>query len=214
MYLSQLSLNVLNQQTKHDIGNPYELHRTIMRAFPNPLPTDERVLFRVETSHGQLQALVLVQSQSKPNWEAVEKTFDAYFMQSPQVKSLDGIKIESGDILHFRLRANPSKRVLYGEEGHSQRISLFSESDRLDWLVRKASQSGFTITKEQLLIRDAPYRTFFITHPQKTRKAIINMVDYNGLLQVDNPTQFLEHVSSGIGPAKGLGCGLLSFARI
>ena len=214
MYLSQLKLNMLIQQVKHDLGNPYELHRTIMRAFPNPLPAEERILFRVETSQGQLQPLVLVQSQTKPNWEAVETTFDAYFLQPPQVKSLDGIKIESGDVLRFRLRADPSKRVLYGEKGESKRISLFSESDRLDWLVRKAEKCSFTITSEQLLIRDAPYRTFFIAQSQKTRKATINMVDYDGLLQVNDPEKFMDHIFNGIGPAKGLGCGLLSFARI
>jgi CRISPR system Cascade subunit CasE len=171
MYLSQLKLNLLNPQAKQDLGNPYELHRTIMHAFPNPLPSGERVLFRVETVQGQLQPLVLVQSLSKPDWETVENSFDMYFSQSPQVKSLDGMNVKQGDILRFRLRANPSKRVRYGEEGHSQRISLFSESDRLDWLMRKAEQNSFTLDKDRIIIRDAPYRTFFIPHSPKKRKA-------------------------------------------
>ena len=36
MILSKLNLNTICSQVKKDIANPYELHRTIMRAFPTP----------------------------------------------------------------------------------------------------------------------------------------------------------------------------------
>lgn len=213
MYLSQLKINHSHQQAKQDLANPYELHRTIMRAFPNPLPADERVLFRVETMEGRLQPIVLVQSEGRPDWKAVETTFDNYFVQAPAVKALDGLIIQRGDMLRFRLRANPSKRVQYGKDEHSKRISLFSEADRMDWIKRKSEAAGFQLLEESLLIRDAPYRTFLIAHAEKARRATLNIVDYDGLLRVGEPALFLAQVSRGIGPAKGLGCGLLSFAR-
>jgi len=40
------------------------------------------------------------------------------------------------------------------------------------------------------------------------------MVDYEGVLQVVNVEKFLAVLRQGIGPAKGLGCGLLSLARL
>ena len=212
MYLSQIKINSLDSQAKNDLANPYQMHRTIMRAFPNPLPANERVLFRVETFHEQIYPLVLVQSQSIPDWGQVEEAFENYFIQSPQVKSLDGLKINQGDILRFRLRANPSKRILYGEQKNSQRISLFSEKDRLGWLTRKAEKGGFNLIEDRLLIRDAPYRTIFISGDVKTSKATINMVDYDGLLKIEYPELLLNCMEKGIGPAKGLGCGLLSLA--
>jgi len=213
MYLSKLKLNTHCVQVRKDVGSPHSMHRTIMRAFPAPLPHDERVLFRVESFDLGEVPLVLVQSQAKPEWGCVENEFKGYFADLPQVKDLAGLRIDAGDILRFRLRANPCKRVYYQRTGKSQRVSLFSEKDRRDWLVRKANASGFSIDERSLLIRDAPYRLVFIPKDERVIKATFNMVDYDGILQVKDGQKFMQSVSAGIGAAKGLGCGLLSFAQ-
>ncbi len=54
MILSKLNLDITCSQAKKDLANPYSMHRTIMRAFPTPLPEEERVLFRVENIAGVL----------------------------------------------------------------------------------------------------------------------------------------------------------------
>ena len=213
MKLSKLTLNTGCEQARKDLGSPHNMHRTIMRAFPSPLPDEERVLFRAENTGDPGPPVVLVQSFTRPEWVNVEKMYEDYFACSPEVKSLDGLHINSGDMLRFRLRANPCKRVFYKNTGKRQRISLFSEEDRRDWLVRKAKNCGFSVIEERLLLRDAPYRTVFISKDEKTHKATFNMVDYDGLLSVVDPEKFLKCVCRGIGPAKGLGCGLLSFSR-
>jgi CRISPR system Cascade subunit CasE len=103
---------------------------------------------------------------------------------------------------------------LYESTQRSQRISLFSEEDRKQWLLNKAKKGSFFIHLESLLITPAPYRTIFIAKEEKTHKATINMVDYNGVLKVDNWDTLKCCMAQGIGPAKGLGCGLLSLARL
>lgn len=213
MYLSQLILDQAKKQVRRDLANPYEMHRTIMGAFPTPLPHDERVLFRIEPSERSDMPAVLVQSVYRPDWESVQQKKEGYFTQSPQVRSLDGLNINAGDRLRFRLRADPSKRVYYAKKEKSQRISLFSEKDRREWIVRKAEQSGFSIQSESLLICDAPYRTMFIPRAKETHKATINMVDFNGVLKVDDVEKLLFSLAQGIGPAKGLGCGMLSLSH-
>jgi CRISPR system Cascade subunit CasE len=213
MYLSQLKLNPAETQVKRDLANPYELHRTIMRAFPTPLPERERVLFRVENILDSGIPFVLVQSQNQPDWKKIEQQYSTYFSAAPQVKALQGLQIKNGDLLRFRLRANPTKRVLYESTQQSQRISLFSEEDRKQWLRRKSQISGFSINPETLLITDAPYRTIFIAKEDKTYKATINMVDFNGVLKVDDVEKLLLSLARGIGPAKGLGCGMLSLSH-
>ena len=213
MYLSKLKLNTDCAQVRKDVGNPHSMHRTIMRAFPSPLPSDERVLFRVESFELGETPMVLVQSRTKPEWLQVENKFAGYFGEHPQVKDLSGLRIKAGDVFRFRLRANPCKRVYYQSSGASQRVSLFSEKDRREWLLRKAEASGFSIDESRLLIRDAPYRLVFIHKEDKIEKATFNMVDYDGILEVKDAQKFLQSVSAGIGAAKGLGCGLLSFAQ-
>ena len=214
MYLSQLLLNPAEAHVRRDLANPYELHRTIMGAFPTPLPQEERVLFRIETNHNSARSIVLIQSVTQPNWEKVQQKNKDYFARFPEVRSLDNLNIKAGARLRFRLRANPSKRVYYAKKEKSQRISLFSEKDRLEWILGKAEGGGFSVSAEDLLVCDAPYRTMFIAHGDKKHKATINMVDYDGVLQVVNADNFLLCMHQGIGPAKGLGCGLLSVARI
>ena len=213
MYLSKLILHTGSSQARKDIGNPHNLHRTIMRAFPSPLPEKERVLFRIESFNLGSPPVVLVQSLIKPDWDNVEAKFKGYFARKPETKPINGLKVNQGDIFRFRLRANPSKRVFYKATGKNQRISLFSEQDRRDWLARKAKVGGFSVIEDRLLVRDAPYRTIFISKEDETQKATFNMVDFDGLLRVEEPEKFLENVRKGVGAAKGLGCGLLSFVR-
>jgi len=212
MLLSKLNPNPGNQQARKDMGSPHNLHRTIMRAFPTPLPQDERVLFRVEAQDPGTFPVVLVQSIHAPDWSAVEQAHKDYFSTPPQIKTLDTIRIKAGAIYRFRLRANASKKVIYKSSQKSQRISLFSEKDRRQWLHRKAASSGFTVMDERLIIQDAPFRNFSIDIAGKAGRATINMVDYEGLLRVEDAHLLLKCISTGIGPAKGLGCGLLSLA--
>lgn len=213
MYLSKLVLNTGNAQVRQDLGNPHKFHRTIMRAFPFPIAKEERVLFRIENFERGAPPVVLVQSLLMPNWGNVEKEFIGYFSHTPGLKAIEGLEIITGDLFRFRLRANPTRRVLYKSSNKYQRISLFAEQDRKNWLIRKARVGGFSLIEDRLMVSDAPYRTFFLSKDDTTHKATINMVDFNGVLKIEYPEKFLTSIRTGIGPAKGLGCGLLSLAR-
>ena len=46
MFLSKLILNARDRQARHDLARPYEMHRTLWRAFPENDPG--RILFRVD----------------------------------------------------------------------------------------------------------------------------------------------------------------------
>ncbi|MDO9545159.1 MAG: type I-E CRISPR-associated protein Cas6/Cse3/CasE [Pelolinea sp.] len=213
MYLSKLLLNKNCAQARADLGNPYNMHRTIMRSFPTPLSEDERVLFRIEYAISGENAVVLVQSMEEPNWEKVEKLHNDYFAQEPMSRSLKTLKFKNGDLFRFRMRVTISKRVVYKNSGKSQRISLFSEQDRIEWLNRKAKNGGFSLMGERLVVRDAPYRNFLIKRENENFRATLNMVDVDGQLTVEDGEKFLECFMQGIGPAKGLGCGLVSLAK-
>lgn len=213
MYLSKLFLNKSCAQARADLGNPHSMHRTIMRSFPTPLPENERVLFRIEYAIPGEDALVLVQSLEEPSWEKVEKQYHDYFAQEPKLRSIKALKFKNGGLFRFRMRVSISKRVVYQNSGKSQRISLFSEQDRIEWLNRKAKNGGFSLMSERLVIRDAPYRNFQIKKEKESLRVTLNMVDVDGQLVVEDGEKFLECFKQGVGPAKGLGCGLVSLAK-
>jgi len=217
MKLSRLALNPACRQARADLGSPYQLHKTLLRAFPAPLPDDERVLFRVESGRSLFDApIVLVQSVHPPDWEQITQRFAEYLIEAAEVKDLNRLALENGSVLRFRLRANPSRRVKKGlEEGRekSQRVALYRNEERTAWLKRKGQACGFEVIEDSLNIKPYPQRIFLIPSDEKMHKATISVVDFDGLLRVTDCQALLKGMQAGVGPAKGLGCGLLSLAR-
>src|SRR3954453_13861467 len=74
IYLSRLILDPLRQPMRRDLADCNQLHRTLLRAFPQaPAGTPARehfgLLFRTEPYERQPRLmLVLVQSTQEPNW--------------------------------------------------------------------------------------------------------------------------------------------------
>lgn len=212
MYLSQIVLNAFHPAARADISNPYELHRTVLSVFPEDLPERERVLFRLETVGRDCQPLhprLLVQSIERPDWGRLAARSPGYLHGEPLVKSLAGLEFSPGQALRFRLRANPSKR----DPSSGKRVGLYTFEDRLEWLQRKSQTSGFQLAEGSLNIREAGFRTFRKKTGKEPVNITLNVVDYDGWLGVQDPGRLLENLKKGIGPAKGLGCGLLSLAN-
>lgn len=216
MLLSKLILNSKTSQVRSDLGNPHKMHKTIMRAFPLPLPAGERVLFRIEsqTDSSELPS-ILVQSQSPPNWQAVEEKYMHYFAQPVQIKKFEQLKLQKGQVLRFRLRANPTKRqtLMKADQKESKRIPLYHEQEHITWLARKGAVCGFELLPDALWIKPYPQRVFLIDGSSGRHRATFNIIDFEGLLRVSDIALLLKSIQTGIGPAKGMGCGLLSLAR-
>ena len=218
MYLSQLILNPRCHIAQADLSNPYELHRTVMRGFPSPTPASERVLFRLEPfdREGFPSSVVLVQSIDQPDWTTLSNRRD-YLLQEPLVKDLNGMRFRAGQVLRFRLRANPIKR----NASSGKRMALTRQEEREAWLLRKAKQGGFAVAVETLNIRDTNIKSFagpmpdeHEPEPGRPHEVTVHSVDYDGLLLVQEPERFQIQLQQGIGPAKGMGCGLLSLAPL
>src|SRR5512138_2750259 len=76
MYLSRLILNPRSRQVRNELADPYEMHRTVCKAFPGGVFEEARsernatsVLFRVDVHPRTHIPTVLVQSRQKPNWD-------------------------------------------------------------------------------------------------------------------------------------------------
>jgi CRISPR system Cascade subunit CasE len=214
MYLSRLILNPRNRRVQKEIAAPYQMHRSLMRAFPDDLVEgDERVLFRLE-SHSRTGALtLLVQSLALPDWSwLAEPGARGYLLPmdepNPAVKSFN-LQFAPGQVLAFRLRANPTvKRTVNGKK---KRLGLYREEEQIKWLERKAGWGGYCLLSVRTSGQDIVGGR--IRHDDTTHKLRLLSVQFDGLLQVTDTDRLRETVQRGIGSGKGLGFGLLSLAR-
>lgn len=198
MFLSQLLINLRHRQARRDLADRYELHRTLLCAFPEDVPADERVLYRVEQTQRQPFVSILVQSQTMPDWAAAERLSDPrYLCKLPELRSVEP-RVSAGMRLPFRLQANPTVK----RDG--KRHAIVAEDDLTRWLQRKGEIHGFGLDLAKL-------RSVKLGKQHgRRRKQTWHLVQFDGLLQVAQPESFVAGLRSGIGSAKAFGCGLLS----
>jgi CRISPR system Cascade subunit CasE len=228
-----------------EIAQPYEMHRTLMRAFPQASDDDKHrardefgVLFRAETEGPGGVVKVFVQSRIEPDWRFLEGLDDYLYPESgsPGYEYKDIMpsynKLTVGQMLSFRLRANPTKRI--AQDDHpmkGKRVELMHEEEQVAWLIRKGQErekgvsGGFELLMKT--IRDesggghlVPRVTISKEGKLKGRKKEPGAghitthlaVLYEGLLRVTDANAFRETIIYGIGSAKAFGFGLLSVA--
>lgn len=206
IYLSRLILDPRSRQVKSELSQPYEMHRTILRAFPDRNDGGPgRVLFRVDMKSNSSSLVLLVQSDKEPKWENIKKQHPDYLVGKPDSKNLDPT-LKAGQKLRFRLRANPTVKR------NGKRLGLLSEKERIEWLERKASQSGFKITPSNMLIISENNITAIKVSDDNSQTMTFSSAIFEGILEVEDPKRFNKTLQSGIGSAKSFGFGMLSIA--
>lgn len=202
MYLSKVQLSW--EYAK----NPYELHKALWQLFPDRPDENRRFLFRVENIVKNQSAQLLMQSVDKPVSGAKGE-----LLACREVP----LHLHEGQLLRFRLRANPIKTIKDAEKGvvekkgksftRTARVPLIHEEQQQAWLERKfenvALLQSLNIQKELVLN--------FRKHKEQ-RSGKIQTVLFNGVFQVLDPEVLVEMMRQGIGPAKSFGCGMLSIA--
>jgi CRISPR system Cascade subunit CasE len=215
MYLSRLILNPRNRRLQREVADPYQMHRSLMRAFPDGLKEgDERVLFRLEPDARSGALTLLVQSWTLPDWSYLAgPEFRGYLQPvsepNPAVKSFD-LDLVPGQVLAFRLRANPTVKRRFNEKDH-KRVGIYDEEKQIDWLKGKGEQGGFCLLSARTGAQEDVGSK--IKRDEETHTLKLAAVQFDGLLQVTDPDRLRETVRAGIGSGKGLGFGLLSLAR-
>ncbi len=218
MYLSRLILNPRSRQVRKELANPYDLHRTVMRAFPDGVRREDAdILYRLEAD--QNPPLLLVQSEIEPAWDALNpgwlhpaSPFDP--LPNPAVRRVESLHLPAGRILQFRLVANPIVKKKREGKKHSNRVPLVREETQIAWLQDKGKIHGFRV--HQALVTDPRKYTLWKrrgTKAQKKPPITLFTVRFDGILQITDPEAFAQALRQGIGPAKAFGCGLLSVAR-
>jgi CRISPR system Cascade subunit CasE len=206
MFLSRLLLNPYSRQVQRESVDQYQMHRTVMRAFPEILPEDERVLFRLDASPRQGKLTLLVQSQGAPNWDfLLEQERGTPYLQDDDAVLIKpvNLRLSPRAVLGFRLRANPT----VCRDG--KRHAIYKEEAQLEWLGRKGTENGFALVSARVASQD-DIRGVIHRGTEQSHKLKLGVVQFDGYLRVEDPDKLKAAVRSGIGRGKGLGCGLLS----
>lgn len=235
LYLSRLRLDLGSRQVRSELASSYEMHRTLMRAFPES-PTDARkafgVLFRAEPDEQRGIVTVYVQSAVKPDWSFLEPLH--YLREQPApLKDLARAYagLQAGQVLRFRLRANPTKRIARPIDGNNalkgKRVAVVREEEQSAWLARKGREreprqpGGFELLTRRVWESDGTSRELpcVSVRPEGKQSGLRQgcklthfAVCFEGLLRVIDANAFRQTLAAGIGPAKAFGFGLLSIA--
>lgn len=201
LYLSQLILSPRSRQVQAELRDPYQMHRTLSKAFGDEQGAWEaaRVLFRVDEVDSRPS--VIVQSKTPPDWSSLTVS-DDYLAEAPLMKELSP-SLSPRQTLAFRLLSNPTVK----RDG--KRWGLLSEQEQLDWLKRKANNHGFRILSAGTLSQGK-----LRSRTAEGRETTFMAVRFDGVLEVIDADALVSALENGIGSAKGVGFGLLSVAPI
>ncbi len=162
MYLSRLILNPRSREVRRDLADCQALHARLMCAFPQvdgakgSARAALGVLYRAESDPRSGLATVLVQSRSQPDWSRLPSGYLLQFgpdgPENPACKEVSAAyaALGPGDVLIFRLLANPTRKIATrsgpnGERRNGQRVELRGEEAWHQWLARKGEQGGFRV---------------------------------------------------------------------
>lgn len=230
VYLSKLTLNPRNSEVQRGMANCHALHQTVMRGFPTAASEAARkafnVLYRPELDARSGDVTVLIQSDVAPDWQAL-RSGDATPLVLPtaysHVKRVDDAyrALSAGGRLRFRLRANPTKRLIKklpdgtDNPGGGKRVQLFREDEQLAWLSRKGDAAGFKI--EDAVVRPdrlgGRQQVGWRGPRERGRDIVLEAVVFDGELTIVDAELFRQALVKGIGSGKAYGFGLLSVAR-
>ena len=202
LYISKLDLNYRSVRVRAELADPYQMHRSLSRAFGDGSEGWEgaRCLFRVDQPSEGNDLWVIVQSRLRPEWDRLRLSA-AYLAAPPRLKEWNPA-FASGQRLAFRLRANPTVK----REG--KRHAIVREEEHLRWLDRKGEGSGFRVCDARAISERRIASTTSAGH-----SATLSAVRFDGVILVTDPVTFAENLANGIGSGKAFGFGLLSVAR-
>ena len=202
MYLTRLRLDPRSAQVRRDLSEPYEMHRTLVRAFVRDAEqVPPRILWRAEPTAAWSEPVVLVQAQEPANWSVLE-ALPNYLKSRAETRDISpGDWLQPGQSYRFRLFANPTVT----RDGKRQ--GLVSEEAQLTWLARQGERHGFAV--EAALVTGSEQLR---GRKQDSRISVLQAC-FEGRLQVRDCAALASALHTGIGPGKAFGCGLLSLGR-
>lgn len=240
-YLSRVMLNPARPQTRRLFSDPHFMKANILGDFAYQ-PVEERVLWRLGhriVRRNAMQGELLILTQSRQTWMGLVEQFGYPGADGgePEVRDyapLLGL-VALGREFAFRVRVNPVQNAVGLEHPTKSEAQRLSSSDgrrslrvahrtvaaQTAWFLKRTEKWGFSIPESttgapdfRLVNRE---RLDFVkgTSRSHSRHRIrLGTATFEGRLRVTDVERLSSALLSGIGPAKGYGCGLLTLAGL
>ena len=212
LHLSKLTLNLQSRQARKDLADPYDMHRTLNRAFAGPGSLSP-FLWRLEDCRPGELPVVLAQSKDAPNWQQLPERW--FIDQAQRVWEPEKV-IRPGQWVRFRVLANPTITtvprgvdVQGSARSHRKRLGLTRAEDQLGWLQRQGERLGLRHVSASV-VRSGKVRS----SKKKGHTMVVVAALLEGQALVADSAVLAEGISAGIGHARMLGLGLVSVAPL
>lgn len=220
MYLSRIAINKRLRKSRQALAFPQMIHAAVLDCFPPDFDekrNDEsnRVLWRIDYTGEQIWLYVL--SREKPDFHHIVEQFgwpdsDQNGETKDYTKFLT--RLETGQLWHFRLHANPVKTI----EGKI--IPHSTVEYQKEWLRTRSLKNGFSfgqieIGGEKYDDYDVIYRNIikFKKSPLDKTRVTLSVATFEGVLMIEDVDLLCNALCAGIGRAKAYGCGLMTLAN-
>lgn len=241
-YLSRIWINPRRAQSQRMLRDRHVLHAAVLAGLPRQ-PVTERVLWRLDTAQPHRPALLAV-TRSRPSWEhlveqagwpGAAEPDDPQGLVREYRPFLD--RLTAGQQFAFRLTANPVRASRLPEhpasagtervaaEGASRSAILGHRTieSQLRWLAGRADRWGFAIPAAASSdamgepvddVRVAGRERVSFRRSRGEAPVTLEVVTYEGRLEVHDPAALREALLAGMGRAKAYGCGLMTLAPL
>lgn len=194
-------------------ADPYRLHQEVWRLVGGGVDAERDFVYRAESLDRRPTLYALAPRPARDPeglWRTESKPW------SP--------RLTVDEHLAFRLRANATVRI--GSTRHDvvmharhrleaegvpsdewpERRALEQTAGRR-WLEKRAEGAGFSLLD---LVVEGHH---VVDMPRRGRSVRIAMLEYSGLLAITDVARFERALTTGIGPSKAFGCGMLLVRR-
>ncbi len=218
MYFSRIELSKTSPKlfkVLEKIGrqNGYHLHQLIWTLFADPKrPSKQRDFLYRQENQGHWPTFYIL-SRTKP-----ADTMGIWIIQSKPYQP----QITIGENFYFSLRANPriiknqadGKKIycdavmdLKKHKGSTTTTYELIQEAANNWLNKRCAGHGFKLIHASA----EGYQQHKFAKPYHLIQ--FSTLDYAGVLEVTDTSLFLNTLQTGIGAAKGFGCGLMLIRR-
>lgn len=204
---AEIPYEIAAREWKDDgFRDSYAWHKRVWEAFPGRPEAARDFLTRLDDTGQNLRLLILSpEPPTRPDWcpsgSWKSRTVDEAFFEHQRYR--------------FSLLANPTrKRVVRDEAGNKKkngrREPITKREELVAWLQRKGNQHGFAFDLESLKTIPRPRRNFL----KKGKAGTHTATEFSGILRVNDRAAFKQAATSGIGPAKAFGFGMLCLSPL
>lgn len=226
MFLARFAVNAARRQARFLLASPQAMHAAVLSSFPpeTGAPSSQgRVLWRIDAD--ATATWLYVVSPHEPDLTHLVEQAGWPTTQTWESRSYGNFldQLEKEQTYAFRLRANPVHQVR-GEDGTPKRYGHVTVQQQTAWFLERCERIGVTVRSRhanppaehdaQDGVQDVVLsRRERLQFRRGDRQVTLSVAQFDGRLTVIDAELLRTALVTGIGRAKGYGCGLMTLAR-